>query len=168
MSHFSQPLPSSVSAIEKEILKLQERQSKFGNEVTDEAKKMLHRLTKKLEFLKHKEPPRRIQLEEEMSMDTLYLYGVDYMSTKEVKEYFKSFKEPEVTWINDSACRIKFESQDLALNAYKAISMSSHQDDLMNIGEALLDRNQEIDPRNFENEIGWKQAFSYNQRRPNG
>ena len=103
-----------------------------------------------------------------MSMDTLYLYGVDYMSTKEVKEYFKAFKEPEVTWINDSACRIKFEGQELATNAYKAISLPGNSDDSIHIGEALLDRNEEIDPRNFSSEIGWKQAFSYNQRKPNG
>jgi hypothetical protein len=44
-----------------------------------------------LEFLKHKSPPRSIQEGDEISQDTLYLYGVDYMSTKEVKDYFKKF-----------------------------------------------------------------------------
>ncbi len=51
------------------------------------------------------------------------------MSTFEIKDYFKIFGEVEITWINDSACRIKFSTDDIAKKAYKASSLSSSSND---------------------------------------
>jgi len=56
--------------------------------------------------------------------DALYLYGVDYMSTLDIKTYFERFSTGEeldsliVKWINDSACTVKFETVELCQKAY--------------------------------------------------
>jgi len=62
----------------------------------------------------------------EIVPDVLYLYGVDYMSTNDIKTYFERYtvsgtdKEIlEVRWINDSSCTVKFESADLASKALR-------------------------------------------------
>ena len=108
----------TVEDIELEIKKLQDRQQKFGN-LTEESKIRLERLQRKLDFARHKEAPKPIENDAVMNPDTLYLYGVDYMSTDDIKGYFDRFGEnKEVIWINDSSCRVKFESEEVALKAY--------------------------------------------------
>lgn len=90
------------------------------------------------------------------------------MSTREVKEYFKKYQEPEVTWINDSACRIKFDNGETAQKVYVAFSLPTHSEDMIHIGEALLEKTGNFDQRNFSKDYGWQQAFSYIQRKPTG
>lgn len=46
------------------------------------------RMEKKLEYTVHKSPPIPILQGSSILPDSLYLYGVDYMSTDNVKEYF--------------------------------------------------------------------------------
>ena len=60
---------------------------------------------------KYKEP------EGEISLDTLYLYGVDYMSTKKILNYFYYFDPTKVEWINDTSCKVIFPNQENALQA---------------------------------------------------
>ena len=59
-----------------------------------------------------------MQLEDNIVPDTVYLYGVDYMSTNDIKTYLERYSSNkellEVKWINDSSCTIKFESEELA------------------------------------------------------
>jgi hypothetical protein len=50
------------------------------------------------------------------------------MSTQEVKDYFKSFGEVQVVWINDSSCTIQFSTPQLAEKAYNACALSSNRD----------------------------------------
>jgi hypothetical protein len=67
----------------------------------------------------------------EIVPDALYLYGVDYMSTNDIKTYLERYtsagdKEAlEVRWINDSSCTIKFETAELATRALKEQALSS-------------------------------------------
>jgi hypothetical protein len=87
------------------------------------------RLKRKLEFARHKEPPKAIEQGSQILPDTIYLYGVDYMSTFDIKTYFERFaseKEAlEVKWLNDSSCLVKFESEDFAKKAYSESALSS-------------------------------------------
>lgn len=49
------------------------------------------------------------------------------MSTDDIKSYFERFGEStEVIWINDSSCRVKFESNEVALRAYQTSALSSN------------------------------------------
>ena len=49
--------------------------------------------------------------------DTLYLYGVDYLNTKKILEYFNYFNPGKVEWLNDTSCNVVFPSDDNALEA---------------------------------------------------
>eukprot|EP00347_Sterkiella_histriomuscorum_P000683 403374902 len=164
----------SVEDLENEIKRLQDRQQKFGGDVTDEAQKRLEKLQRRLDFARHKEAPQPILSESEISPDTLYLYGVDYMSTDDIQSYigdqFGGESGVQITWINDSSCRIKFENEQLAQRAYQLSSMSSNTDQRTKliIGEAMVDVQTEgVDPRNFDVNVGWKEAFGF-QLKTNG
>lgn len=76
----------------------------------------MERLQRKLDFARHKEAPRPIEQGSTIMEDSIYFYGVDYMSTQDIKSYFERFASNiealELTWLNDSSCKIKFESTD--------------------------------------------------------
>lgn len=46
-------------------------------------------MEKVLEWTEHKAPPIPIMKESVMLEDSLFLYGVDYMSTDDVRKYFQ-------------------------------------------------------------------------------
>jgi hypothetical protein len=81
-----------------------------------------------LEWTEHKAPPLPILKDSTIQDDSIYLYGVDFMSTKDVENYFKRFStameiegEPsefKVNWINDSSCTVKLPSAEMAQKAY--------------------------------------------------
>lgn len=48
-------------------------------------------MEKKLEWTEHKAPPLPIMQGSNILKDSLYLYGVDFMSTDDVKKYFNRF-----------------------------------------------------------------------------
>lgn len=51
--------------------------------------------------------------------DTLYLYGTDFMSTRDIKFYIGTqFPNIQIQWINDSSCTILFESEEQANQAF--------------------------------------------------
>ena len=100
----------------KKIDQYKQRNERFAND-DDKEKRMdkIHRMEKKLEWTEHKAPPLPIMQGSEILTDSLYLYGVDFMSTDDVKTYFSRYnKQPEgseepnaqleVKWINDSSC----------------------------------------------------------------
>lgn len=70
---------------------------------------------------KYKEP------EGEIRLDTIYLYGVDYMSTKAILEYFTYFSPSKVEWINDTSCNVVFPTHDNALQALNTNCLDSIQ-----------------------------------------
>ena len=75
-------------------------------------------MEKKLEWTEHKAPPVPIIKGANILPDAIYLYGVDYLSTKDVAQYFSRFTDEKLTtngleklkiiWINDSSCVVKF------------------------------------------------------------
>jgi Nuclear cap-binding protein subunit 3 len=100
--------------------------------------------------------------------DQIYLYGVDYMSTFDIKTYFERFASDKealvVGWINDSSCTVKFESADLAKKAYTDSSLStlSGEKHSVQVGQAVVDGTKgEVDPRNFDPTLGWKEALGF-------
>ncbi|CDW76543.1 splicing rnp complex component [Stylonychia lemnae] len=164
---FEEKSGQTVDEIEQEIQKLEQRKLKFEGKLTEEAEKRLEKLQRKLDFARHKDAPKPIEQEAVISEDAIYLYGVDYMSTDDIKKYFSKFGESQdVIWINDSSCRVKFESSDIARRAYTAsqLSSNSEQHSKLNIGEAMVEQVEGVDPRNFDREIGWKEAFGFTLR----
>jgi hypothetical protein len=95
----------------------------------------LHRLEKKLEWTEHKAPPVPILAGSEILPDSLYLYGVDFMSTGDVRKYFKKYfgyndtDGDNIKWINDSSCVIVFPSVDMAKLAYFELKLSEPRED---------------------------------------
>lgn len=71
-------------------------------------------MEKRLEWTVHKAFPIPILLSSTILGDSLYLYGVDFMSTKDVEQYFERYSYEnenqersenfKVKWINDSSC----------------------------------------------------------------
>ena len=135
----------------------------------------MERLQRKLEFAKHKEPPTPLPLGSEILEDTLYLYGVDYMSTFDIKAYLERYTLSgsdkdilEVKWINDSSCTINFENAELAAKALKEQALTSsmqeqqHENLQLHIGQVVVDGSTgEVDPRNFDPLLGWREALGY-------
>ena len=72
--------------------------------------------------------PEQIKAEAQILADKLYLYGTDYMSTGEIKNYFVHFPSIRVTWINDSSCIIGFSSESEAETAFFKYSIKPLED----------------------------------------
>ena len=60
--------------------------------------------------------------------DTLYLYGVDYLNTRKILEYFKYFSPVKVEWLNDTSCNVVFPASDNALQALNTNCMDKIED----------------------------------------
>lgn len=70
------------------------------------------------------EKPVEIQSDAQIIEDSLYLYGTDFMSTHDIRNYVGTlFPKVEIKWINDSSCTLKFESNEDAESAYRKFSV---------------------------------------------
>ena len=129
----------------------------------------MERLQRKLDFARHKEPPRPIETESAIVTNKIYLYGVDYMSTMDIKQYFERFATSQdaltVAWLNDSSCTVQFESDEMSQKAYTDCALSAKPGDkpvMLHIGQAVVDGTSgEVDKRNFDPLIGWKEALGF-------
>ena len=119
----------NTSELKEKIDRMKGRFERFGEETTQRCQnKEVYRLQKRLEWTEHKAPPLPILKDSQILDDSIYLYGVDFMSTKDVENYFKRFStamevegEPsefKVNWINDSSCTVKLPSAEMAQKAY--------------------------------------------------
>ena len=70
--------------------------------------------------------------------DTLYVHGVDYLSSDQVISYFGVFYPESVEWLNDSTCNVKFPSAEVALLAYNTNAVDSKLDSLENHENVLV------------------------------
>lgn len=50
-------------------------------------------------------------------MDTVHVYGVDLMSTKDLLSYFGDYAPTYVEWINDSSCNVCFADEFSSVRA---------------------------------------------------
>ena len=53
----------------------------------------------------------------ERRADTIYLYGVDRMSTRDCLQYFEDYGPSLVEWLDDSSCNVVFGDGDSAKRA---------------------------------------------------
>ena len=75
----------------------------------------INKLNKRITSLKAYEKPAEIHESAIIKPDTLYLYGTDFMSTRDIKLYIGTqFPQIHIQWINDSSCTISFEDEELA------------------------------------------------------
>lgn len=118
-------------------------------------------LENKVNQLKSFEKPEEIKRTAVITEDSLYLYGTDFMSTGDIKDYMGiQFPDIYVTWINDSSCTIKFDSKEQAATAYMKFSVRPAT--IVNeTPEAETTEEQSLDQRNFDPRIGWREALSY-------
>lgn len=121
--------PKNTDELKDKIDRMKGRFERFGDEVVRRGQKReVHKLQKRLEWTEHKAPPLPILKDSVILEDSIYLYGVDFMSTKDVENYFKRFStamevdeeesEFKVNWINDSSCTVKLPSAEMAQKAY--------------------------------------------------
>lgn len=73
------------------------------------SKNKINKLNKRITSLKAFEKPAEIQADAQINDDALYLYGTDFMSTRDIKFYVGTqFPEVQIKWINDSSCTLTF------------------------------------------------------------
>ena len=97
--------------------------------------------------------PEEIRADAVVDPNSLYLYGTDYMSTSEIKDYLIHFPAVRIRWINDSSCTLGFPDETQTEQAYNAYSVKPLESD----------PSLNFDERNFDSKIGWREALAYQQ-----
>ena len=83
------------------------------------SKTKINNLNKRITSLKAFEKPAEIHESAVIRPDTLYLYGTDFMSTRDIKMYIGTqFPQIDIKWINDSSCTVTFQDEAQAEQAY--------------------------------------------------
>lgn len=41
--------------------------------------------------------------------NVLYVYGVDYLNSRAIYDYFKLYNPSKIEWLNDSSCNVIFQ-----------------------------------------------------------
>ena len=109
----------------KQLEQFNRRMDKFGQDhLTISEKKEIRQIETDLKWAEHKFPPRPILKDSKILQDTLLLYGVDFMSSDDIKKYFKIHGEVEIQWLDDSQALVKFEDDQTAKKAYKDIRLT--------------------------------------------
>lgn len=154
------PKAVAVDRIMQKIEKLKARAERFGDEVEDSSNNAIKHLENRVGQLRSLEKPEEIRKNAAIIEDSLYLYGTDFMSTENIKEYMGlQFPDLSITWINDSSCTIKFNSADQAADAFKKFSIRPA------VLESSAKEEQAFDERNFDSRTGWREALSYQHGR---
>ena len=91
------------------------------------------------------------------------------MSTSDIKSYFERFATTlealQVSWLNDSSCKVKFECEELARRAYNESALSTsdgNSSHSLHIGQAVVDGTSgEVDERNFDPNLGWREILGF-------
>ena len=97
----------------KKIDKLKARAERFADEDEVMPSTTITNLENKVSQLRSFEKPEEIKRSAVITEDSLYLFGTDFMSTGDIKDYMGiQFPDIFVTWINDSSCTIKFDSNE--------------------------------------------------------
>lgn len=113
-----------VDKIKEQIERIKRRQERFGEDVEEISKSKINKLNKRITSLKAFEKPAEITENAIIREETLYLYGTDFMSTRDIKFYIGTqFPQIDIQWINDSSCTIKFPDNGQAEQAYMQYSV---------------------------------------------
>ena len=94
-----------LTAEQSRIVRALTRKSYGANLSLEELTKRYDRL-QKFGFSREekRDPPVEPAADAIFLKDSLYLHGVDYMSTENVKEFFGKHEVDAVNWLNDSSC----------------------------------------------------------------
>ena len=104
---------NKIDWCQAEIERIRKRHERFGEDVTAESEAKIKYLEQRIKKAKNFEKPEEIKDGAEIIEDSLYLYGTDFMSTNDIKEYMSTqFPELDIKWINDSSCTLKFKSKE--------------------------------------------------------
>ena len=92
--HLPAPSQTTKQYLNQNIEKIKHRQQKFSDigEHPD-AEKRIEKLENRITRLYNSAKPEQIQESAQIYEDTLYLYGTDYMSNSDIKDYFLRFPE---------------------------------------------------------------------------
>ena len=113
-----------VKKINQQIERIKQRKERFGEEVEKVSMQKIKKLNKRITSLKAYEKPSEIKQDAEIIEDSLYMYGTDFMSTADIRNYFGTlFPKTQIKWINDSSCTIQFQSKEEAESAYAKFSV---------------------------------------------
>lgn len=68
------------------------------------------------------EPRREVQEGEKERRNTLHVYGLDLLTTADLRCYFKPPNgSVQIQWLNDSACNVEYQSEAAALEAVRRL-----------------------------------------------
>lgn len=82
-----------VDRLNENIQKIRMRQQKFAEEAQPEAETRIENLENRITKLHNVSKPEEIKSTAVIIEDLLYFYGTDFMSTKEIKDYFMRYPE---------------------------------------------------------------------------
>ena len=90
------------------------------------------------------------------------------MSTQDINTYLNRTNDVTITWLNDSSCTITYPTPEEARKVYSGCSLSDQnmENTELQIGEAMLVMSEDVDPRNFDPNTGWKEAFGFQLTKP--
>ena len=97
--------------LDDNIAKIKARQERFAEQELPNVDERIENLENRKTKLHNQAKPEEIKSEAVIIVDCLYLYGTDYMSTREIKEHFMRYPTMHVQWINDSSCTLKFQTE---------------------------------------------------------
>ena len=140
-----------ITRINEHIDRIKHRQEKFSEESLPQADDKINELEGRIEKLHNVAKPEEIKSSAEIIPDSLYLYGTDYMSNSDIKNYVIQTPNVKIQWINDSSCTLKFDATEEAERAYRIYSVKPLEMDL-SLG---------FDERNFDSRIGWREALGF-------
>jgi len=113
-----------VDKIQEQIERIKRRQERFGADVEAVSTSKISKLNKRITSLKAFEKPAEIQADAKIVENSLYLYGTDFMSTRDIKFYLGTqFPQIEIKWINDSSCTVTFPDVETTERAYMQFSV---------------------------------------------
>jgi hypothetical protein len=85
-------MPKTVYQIKNNLERYNKRLERFGTDyLSKKQQNDLNKLKKELEWVEHNCPPAPILYNSQILLDSLYLYGVDYMSTWDIHKYFSRY-----------------------------------------------------------------------------
>ena len=96
---------------------------------TKESLREIKRLERRIKNLQNWEKPNQINEEAEILESALYMYGTDFMNTREIKDDYMGSRYPDmtVTWLNDSSCVLSFPDKDQAAQAFHAFTVENQE-----------------------------------------
>uniref|UniRef100_A0A7S1ETS2 Nuclear cap-binding protein subunit 3 n=1 Tax=Timspurckia oligopyrenoides TaxID=708627 RepID=A0A7S1ETS2_9RHOD len=99
--------------------------------------------------------------EEDLRTGVIHVYGVDTLSTKNIKDIFIAYYPQWVEWINDSSCNVAFDDEFTPRRIL--LEMGKYQEVLSENGETIWELIDKVSPNVLETEeelFRWRRTDS--------